>query len=109
MAIVDLDPLFKEIHGKVGDLVFRRGPNGKTIVSRAPRQKKGNSRKAQRAKKELNARRRQRMDEAHMYARSVLANPVTRARVEREAKRKKKDAYHMALSNFFKLQKNNVE
>lgn len=102
MAIVDLGPEFQGIHGRIGDIVFRRGPNGKTILSRVPRQKPGNSRKAQKAKKELNLRRGQRMDDAHLYARSIMANPKLRARVEKEAKKKKMSAYHMALSHYFK-------
>src|SRR5262245_16971940 len=43
MAKVDLNKLFKALHGKIGGLVFRRLPDGSIVVSGAPlrRKKKG--------------------------------------------------------------------
>jgi hypothetical protein len=101
MAIVDLGPLLQGVHGKIGDLVFRRGPDGKTIVSKAPQKKKKKSKKAQKAEKARNARQRQLMYEAHDYARAAMANPEMRAHYEKQARRKRKKAYSLAFAGFF--------
>jgi hypothetical protein len=37
MAKADLNKLFKSLHGKVGELVFREMPNGSIVVSSAPK------------------------------------------------------------------------
>jgi len=103
MAIVELGPLLQEVHGKIGDLVFRRGPNGKTIVSRLPQKKKKKSKKAQKAEKERNARQRQLMYDAHDYARAAMADPEIRKYYEQEARRKKKKAYSLAFASFFRI------
>ena len=105
MAIVKLDPLFKDMHGKIGDLVFRRGRNGMTIISRAPRQKRPKSRKAQKALEEQNARQGRLLDDAHTYARTMMANPEKRAFFEKKAKRKKLSAYQLAFGSYFKTLK----
>jgi hypothetical protein len=102
MAIVELGPLLKEVHGKIGDLVFRRGPNGQTIVSRVPQKKKKKSQKAQKAEKARNARQRQLMYEAHDYARAAMADPEMRAHYEREGRRKHKKPYSLAFTSFFR-------
>ena len=103
MAIVKLGPLLQEVHGKIGDLVFRRGPDGQTIVSRAPQKKKKRSQKAQKAEKARSARQRQLMYEAHDYARAAMANPEMREHYEREARRQRKKAYSLAFASFFKV------
>ncbi len=105
MAIVELGPLLQEVHGKIGDLVFRRGPNGKTVVSRVPQKKKKKSQKAQKAEKARNARQRQLMYEAHDYARAAMADPEIRAYYEQEARRKRKKAYSLAFASFFRVQR----
>jgi hypothetical protein len=40
MAIVDLSKLFKNLHGKIGGLVFRRMRDGSIVVGSAPQYKK---------------------------------------------------------------------
>ncbi len=105
MAIVKLDPLFKDMHGKIGELVFRRGRNGMTIISRAPQKKKPKSTKAQKAVKERNARQSQIMDHAHIYARTVLADPLKKAWFQKRARRKKLSAYQLAFGEYFKTLK----
>jgi len=105
MAIVKLDPLFKDIHGKIGDLVFRRGPNGKTIVSRAPRQSRLKSQKAQKARKARNEQQKKLMQAAHDYAHTAMADPEMKAGYEQKAKKKKKSAYHLALSEYLQGQR----
>ena len=103
MAIVKLGPLLQEVHGKIGDLVFRRGPNGQTIVSKVPQKKKKKSKKAQKAEKERRARQRQLMYEAHDYARAAMANPEMREHYEQQARRKRKQAYSLAFASFFEV------
>jgi hypothetical protein len=39
MALIDLNKIFGEIRGKLGNLVFRRRPDGKLIVSSKPQYK----------------------------------------------------------------------
>jgi hypothetical protein len=37
MPKVVLHPWIKELHGKMGDVVFKRLPNGETIMTKRPR------------------------------------------------------------------------
>jgi hypothetical protein len=104
MAIVKLDPLFKDLHGKIGDLVFRRGRNGLTIISRAPQKKQPKTRKARKAREAETVLKRQRMDAAHIHARTVMADPEKRAYFQKKARRKKLSAYQLAFGSFFKIQ-----
>jgi hypothetical protein len=95
MAKVKLNPFLQEIHGKLGDLVFRRTPGGGTIVYEAPKKSRGNTRYAQKVQQHH-------MTEAHAYARAAMADPARKARFEEEAKKEKKSAYLMALSRYWK-------
>ena len=104
MAIVNLGPLFKEVHGKIGDLVFRRGPNGETIVSRAPRQSRPKSQKAQKAQKARNEQKKKLMQAAHDYAHTAMADPEMKASYEQKAKKQKMSAYHLAISDYLQRQ-----
>jgi hypothetical protein len=45
MAKADLNTLFKSLHGKVGDLVFREMPDGSIVVSSAPKKKRKSSKR----------------------------------------------------------------
>jgi hypothetical protein len=105
MAIIKLNPLFEDAHGKIGDMVFRRGPNGKTILSRAPRKKPKKSQKAQKAQKAQNARQKQRMLEAHDYAHAAMKDPEMRAYYQQKADREGKCAYRLAFGGFFKIER----
>ena len=105
MAIVKLSPFLQEVHGKIGDLVYRRGPNGQTIVSKAPQKKKKKSQKAQKAEKARNARQRQLMFDAHDYARAAMDNPEMKEYYEQQAKRKRTKAYSLAFASYFEVQK----
>ena len=102
MAIVKLSPFLQEVHGKIGDLVYRRGPNGQTIVSKAPQKKKKKSQKAQKAEKARNARQKQLLYEAHDYARAAMDDPEMKAYYEQQAKRQRKKAYSLAFASFFR-------
>ena len=102
MAIIKLSPPFDEIHGKIGDLLFRRGPLGTTIVSRAPRMKRKRSQKAQKKQKEQNARQQQRMLAAHDYAHAAMRDSQMKAQYEQRAKKQKIKPYLLALSDYLK-------
>jgi hypothetical protein len=102
MAIIKLSLPFNEIHGRIGDLLFRRGPNGTTIVSRAPRMKRKKSQKAQKAQKEQNARQQQRMLAAHDYAHAAMRDSKMKAQYEQRAKKKEIKPYLLALSDYLK-------
>jgi len=104
MAIVKLGPLFKDVHGKIGDLVFRRGPNGQTIVSRAPRQSRPKSQKAQKVMEARNEQKKKLMQAAHEYAHTAMTDPEMKASYEQKAKKQKKSAYHLALSDYLQRQ-----
>ncbi len=104
MAIIKLPAFLEEVHGKIGDVVFRRGPNGQTIVSKAPTKKKKKSQKAQRAQKAQYARQRELMFQAHDYAHAAMKDPEMRAYYEQEAKRTGKKAYKLAFGSFFKAE-----
>jgi hypothetical protein len=105
MAIVKLSPLVEEVHGKIGDLVYRRGPNGQTVVSKAPQKKKKKSKKAQKAVKAGNARQQQMLYDAHDYARAAMDDPEMKKYYEQQAKRKRTKAYSLAFASYFKVQK----
>jgi hypothetical protein len=98
MAKVKLNPLFKEMHGKVGDLVFRRGPNGQTIVYKAPKKSRGNTRFAQKVQQH-------RMRDAHAYAHAAMADPDKQAHYEQQSCKLGKSAYSLALSDYWKLRR----
>jgi len=105
MAIVKLSPLFQDAHGKFGDLVIRQGPNGKIILSKAPRQRHPKSQKARKAQEAQNEQLKTLMEAAHDYAHMVMADPEMKLLFEQKAKKKKASAYHMALSHYLKGQR----
>ena len=98
MAKVKLSPFIDAVSGKLGDLVFRRTPSGETIVYKAPKKSRGNTRSAQKYQQH-------RMNEAHAYARSAMDDPQRKAYFEAEGKKKKKSAYLMALADFWEIQR----
>ncbi len=98
MAKVKLNPFIQEVHGKLGDVIFRRTPSGGMIVYKAPEKSRGNTRAAQKYQQHY-------MHQAHAYAREAMADPEMRAHYEQLGAKKGKDAYHMALSNYFKVRK----
>jgi hypothetical protein len=98
MAKVKLPPFLQEVHGKIGDLVFRSTPNGGTCIYKVPKISRGNTRSAQKLQQH-------RMRGAHAYAQSAMADPDMKAYYEQEAKKKKIDPYHAALSGYFEVQR----
>ena len=71
MAIVDFDPLFKWIRGRIGGLVYRRAHNGKISVYPSPDMSRVRASKAQKDH-------RQHFREAGLYASAAVADPDLR-------------------------------
>ncbi len=98
MAKLKMNGIFSDLHGKVGDLVFRRGPNGQTIVYQAPDISQVEYSEAQLAQQG-------RIGEAHAYSRAAMIDPEMRAFYEQEARKKNKTPYKVAFQNYFQVQK----
>jgi hypothetical protein len=90
MPKVTLNPLIKEMRGKMGDVVFRTLPNGEIIVSKSPDMSGVKWSQAQ-------TKHRQRFKEASAYAQAVMADPKVRAKYEKRAAKEKRIPYRVAL------------
>ncbi len=95
MAKAKINPMIKELHGTLGDLVFRRTRNGETIMSRKPDMSNVKPSEAQQAH-------RQRFKEAVAYAKAALAHPQVREQYEKAALQQGKRPRDLAISDFFK-------
>lgn len=95
MAIVTLNPAFKEAHGRLDDLVLRRTPSGKISLIKLAYMSRVKWSKAQKAH-------RQRFKEAVAYAKAAMAEPSVRAQYEVLAARENKRPFDMAVSDYFK-------
>lgn len=83
-----------EIRGTMYDLVFKKSPQGKMIVTKRPDMSHVEWSPAQKAQ-------RQRFAQATAYARAALADPQVRLRYERKAKKQNKRAWDVAISDYF--------
>jgi hypothetical protein len=88
-----VDPLFAEISGTLGDIVFKRSSTGEMIITRRPRKSNKKPSEAQKAH-------RLRFKEATAYAKAILADPTARAHYEKLAAREGKAAYTLALADY---------
>jgi hypothetical protein len=95
MAKVTLNPLIKQISGKMGDIVFRVSPSGEQTIMKLPDMSGVKWSKAQEAH-------RQRFKQAVAYARAAMTEPKVRRRYEKMAAKNHKRPYDMAVSDFFK-------
>jgi hypothetical protein len=95
MAKVKLNPVMEELHGQVGEMVFRRTHSGGTSLMRKPDMSGVAWSEAQVAHRE-------RFRQAVAQARMALADPQVRAVYEREAAAKGKRPFDLAVSDFFK-------
>ncbi|HCB02634.1 MAG TPA: hypothetical protein DEP19_09655 [Anaerolineae bacterium] len=95
MAKVVLNPVIKSIHGKLGDMVFRRSQTGKPTLIKLADMSNVKWSKAQKAH-------RQRFKEAVAYARSAMSNSQVRAVYEKLAKKQGKRPFDLAVSDYFK-------
>jgi hypothetical protein len=95
MPKVILHPWIKELHGKMGDVVFKRSPSGETIMTKRPDMSAVKWSPAQKAH-------RQRFKQASAYAKAAMADPATRALYEKKAAKAGKRPRDLAISDFFK-------
>ena len=95
MTKAKLNPVLMELHGKMGDLVFRRMRNGGTSVIRRADMSKVKWSPAQKAN-------RQRFKEATAYARQALANPELRPIYEELAAKTGQRPIEAAISEYLK-------
>jgi hypothetical protein len=93
MPKAKLHPLFKEIRGTVGGLVFKRSNKGEVIIAQRPRKPSAEPSEAQKAH-------RQRFKEAAAYAKAALADPTIRAYYEEQALQLKKPPYSLAVGDY---------
>ena len=87
--------VIKGISGKLGDVVFRQSPNGKTIVSKAPDMSAVAWSPAQQDH-------RRRFQAAIAYARAAMADPDVHAVYEKQAVEGNRRPFQMAVSDYFK-------
>lgn len=95
MPKATLPPWLSEIHGKMGDVVFKRTKKGEVIVTKAPDMSKVKWSPAQKAY-------RQRFKKAIAYARAAMANPKIRRVYEKKAARQKRVPFRVAVSDYLK-------
>jgi hypothetical protein len=97
MAKVILNPLIKQIYGRLDQHVFRRTPTGGTSVIKLADMSNVQWSAAQQAQ-------RQRFKAAVAYAKAALADPQVRARYEERAAASNQRPRNLAVSDFFKGQ-----
>ncbi len=95
MAKVKLNPMLKEVHGKVGNAVFRRSHTGEVSLIKLADMSNVEWSDAQKAH-------RQRFKEAVAYAKAAMSEPKTRRHYEKEASQKNKRPFDLAVSEYFK-------
>jgi hypothetical protein len=92
MAKVKLNPFLEGIHGKVGELVFKRYAD-EVIVARAPDTGDAPPTEAQAAQRE-------RFRLAVLYGKAVVADPETKALYETAARAKGMPVFALAVGDF---------
>jgi hypothetical protein len=95
MPKVRLKPAIEEIQGTMYDVVFKRSPQGKMIVTKRPDMSKVKWSEAQQSQRE-------RFTQASEYAKAALADPKVRAIYEKKATKAKRRPRDMAISDYFK-------
>ena len=97
MSKAILHPTIEGLSGKMGDVVFRYNrKTGETSISKVPDMTKVKWSKAQKAH-------RRRFKKAVAYAHSAKANPELWAVYQKTAKKKRKRAWDLAISDYFKM------
>jgi len=95
MAKVTLNPIITEMHGKTGNLVFRRSPKGEIYAIKRADMSRVKWSQAQKAH-------RQRFKKATAYAKAAMAKPGVRAIYEKTAAKQGRSAFFVAVSDYFK-------
>jgi hypothetical protein len=94
MAEVILHPTIRSLHGKMGDVVFRKTPSGKqSMIKRADMSNVEWS--------DAQQDQRQRFKEANAYAKAAMADETLRLIYETVARKRKKNPYRLAFSDYF--------
>lgn len=91
MASVKLNPVLEQLHGKVGDLVFKKYQD-RTIIARKPEGKQPNTPAQQAVKENFRL--------AALYGKTVMANPVEKAAYAAQAKAVGKPAFALMVADF---------
>ena len=87
--------LVEEIQGTMYDVVFKKSPNGKTIVTKRPDMSNVEWSKAQKDH-------RKRMAKANDYAHAAMADPKVRAMYEKRASKENRQPFRVAVSDYYK-------
>jgi hypothetical protein len=95
MAKIILNPTIEQAHGKIGNMVFRRAHTGEMTLIKAADMSRVKWSKAQKEH-------RKRFKLAVAYAKAAMAEPKIRARYEKEAAKKNKRPFDLAVSDYFK-------
>ena len=95
MAKVILNPMIKQIRGKVGDVVFRTSPTGEVTMIKLADMSNVSWSRAQKAH-------RKRFKKAVAYAKAAMATPKVRAVYEKMAAKQHKRPFALAVSDYFK-------
>jgi hypothetical protein len=96
MAKAKLNPILEQLHGGMGDLVFRRTPGGGVTVMHRPDMSGVKWSPAQVAGRE-------RFRQAVQYARLTLADPQKRIPYDEVAHKRGRRAYGLMLTDFMNL------
>lgn len=92
MARVELNPVLEQIHGQIGDLIFK-GYEGKVILARKSSPSSQEPTTAQLATRE-------RFREGAQYGKLVMADPALKALYAAAAKAKKKPVFSMMVADY---------
>ena len=95
MAKVTLEPWMKRIHGKRGNVVFRRGRKGQITITKVPDMSTVQWSPAQQAH-------RQRFKQAVAYAKAAMANERVHQVYEKAAAQQGKRPFDLAVSDYFR-------
>lgn len=91
MAKVKLNPVLEQVHGKVGDLIFKKYQD-RTIMARKPEVTQPNTPAQQAVKENFRL--------AALYGKTVLADPTAKAAYTAKAKEKGQPAFALMLADF---------
>jgi hypothetical protein len=95
MPKVRFKPMVVEIQGTMYDVVFKKSPNGKTIVTKKPDMSNVRWSKAQESH-------RKRIAASNDYAHAAMADPKVRLLYEKRGAKEHRVPYRLAVSDYFK-------
>ena len=95
MPKVRFKEMVVEIQGTMYDVVFKKSPRGKTIVTKKPDMSNVEWSQAQEDH-------RKRMAKANDYAHAAMADPNVRAKYEKRAAKENRQPFRVAVSDYYK-------